>query len=148
MAWRLTLEEINEYKAAFSLFDEDGNGKLDEKELGHLMRSLGQNFSNAELKKILFSINGKEDIILEFHEFLDLMAEHRKEENDKSNLIKAFMYFDRDNTGYISYDEFKHVLTSIAEKLNHEEITKLEGEISNTDGKFQYRDLVKKMFFK
>ena len=148
MAWKLTLEEINEYKAAFHLFDADKNGILDESELCLLMRSQGQNFSNEELKHIVYSMN-KDTIELEFHEFLVLMAENRKTEDDKTKLIKAFKYFDRDNTGFISYDEFKHALTSIAEKLNPEEIEKLEEEIINDDnGKFRYKELVNKMIFK
>ncbi len=148
MAWKLTLEEINEYKAAFNLFDLDRNGKLDETELGLLMRSLGQNFSNAELKQITRDMNN-EIIDLEFHEFLDLMAKYRKENVDKSMLIKAFKYFDRQNTGFIQFQEFKHVLTSIAEKLNHDEIEKIE-EIArpDNDGNFNYKDLVKAMIFK
>jgi len=148
MAWKLTLEEINEYKAAFSLFDLDGNGKLDETELGLLMRSLGQNFSNAELKGITKDMKNKQ-ISLEFHEFLEIMAKYRKENDDKSKLIKAFRYFDRDNTGFIEFQEFRHVLTSIAEKLNHDEIERLE-EIARADGegKFNYKELVKAMIYK
>ena len=52
MAFKLTMDEINEYKAAFSLFDRDSDGKISTEETGILMRSLGQNFSNAELKVI------------------------------------------------------------------------------------------------
>lgn len=148
MAWKLNLEEINEYKAAFTLFDIDQNGTLDEEELGSLMRSLGQNFSNAELKEITRDMSSK-NINLEFHEFLEIMAKYRKENDDKSKLIKAFRYFDRNNTGYIEFQEFKHVLTSIAEKLNHDEIDKLE-EIARADqdGKFNYKELVKNMIYK
>lgn len=148
MAWRFTLEEIQEYKVAFKLFDINENGVLEEKELENCMRSLGQNFSNTELKEILLFQN-KVGLNFEFHEFLDLMAKHRQEEKDKTSIIKSFKYFDRDNTGYIYYEEFKHAITSIAEKLSTEEINKLEEEISyDSDGKFQYKELVKKISFK
>lgn len=142
MAWKLTLEEVNEYKAAFNLFDLDRNGVLDEEELGSLMRCLGQNFSNAELKAISREMK-TEKLTLEFHEFLDLMAKYRKENDDKTKLIKAFKYFDKDNTGFIKFNEFRHVLTSIAEKLNESEINKLE-EIANTheNGNFNYKELI------
>ncbi len=40
---RLTAEEIDEFREAFSLFDKDGNGTISSKELGIAMRSLGQN---------------------------------------------------------------------------------------------------------
>ena len=39
----LTDEQIAEFKEAFSLFDKDGDGTITTKELGTVMRSLGQN---------------------------------------------------------------------------------------------------------
>lgn len=149
MAWKLTLEEINEYKAAFNLFDNDQDGQIELQELGLLMRSLGQNFSNAELIEIITKIGIKESKSIEFHEFLDIMADNRRQQDDQIKLIKAFKYFDRENTGYIHLDEFKHIMTTIAEKLTAEETDKLE-EIAHVDadGKFNYRDLVKSMIFK
>ena len=41
MADQLTEEQIAEFKEAFSLFDEDGDGTITTKELGTVMRSLG-----------------------------------------------------------------------------------------------------------
>ena len=43
MADQLTEEQIAEFKEAFSLFDKDGDGTITTKELGTVMRSLGQN---------------------------------------------------------------------------------------------------------
>ena len=41
---------ISEFKEAFSLFDKDGDGTITTKELGTVMRSLGQNPTEAELQ--------------------------------------------------------------------------------------------------
>ena len=38
---RLTEEQIAEYKEAFSVFDNDGDGTIDTNELGTVMRALG-----------------------------------------------------------------------------------------------------------
>jgi len=143
MAWKLTLEEINEYKAAFNLFDKNQDGQIEPEELGCLMRSLGQNFSNADLKGITKEITNNNSFSVEFHEFLDIMAKNRRQKDDFSKLIQAFKYFDRDNSGFINLNEFRHIITTIAEKLTQDEINKLE-EIAkvDADGKFNYKDLV------
>ena len=48
--FQLTEEQIAEFKEAFSLFDKDGDGTITTKELGTVMRSLGQNPTEAELQ--------------------------------------------------------------------------------------------------
>merc|ERR1712032_88916 len=44
---------IAEFKEAFSLFDKDGDGTITTKELGTVMRSLGQNPTEAELQDMI-----------------------------------------------------------------------------------------------
>jgi len=39
--------QMEEFKEAFSLFDKDGDGHITTKELGTVMRSLGQNPSES-----------------------------------------------------------------------------------------------------
>ena len=51
MVENLTDEKIMEFKAAFELFDKDRNGKITSKELGTVMRGLGQNPTEEELKR-------------------------------------------------------------------------------------------------
>lgn len=56
MADQLTEEQIEEFKEAFSLFDKEGVGSIDAQELGTVMRSLGQNPTEAELEDMLADI--------------------------------------------------------------------------------------------
>lgn len=49
----LTEEEIEDYKEAFNNFDKDGNGNIDEGELGVVMRSLGYSPTNQQLKEMM-----------------------------------------------------------------------------------------------
>lgn len=41
-----------EWKEAFSLFDKKGTGKIDGENLGDLLRALGQNPTQAEVKEL------------------------------------------------------------------------------------------------
>ena len=49
----LTPEQIEEMREAFQLFDNDGDGFITIRELGSVMRSLGRNPSESELRDII-----------------------------------------------------------------------------------------------
>ena len=48
---------FTEFKEAFSLFDKDGDGTITTKELGTVMRSLGQNPTEAELQDMINEVD-------------------------------------------------------------------------------------------
>jgi len=58
--WSLNAVFVNfltEFKEAFSLFDKDGDGTITTKELGTVMRSLGQNPTEAELQDMINEVD-------------------------------------------------------------------------------------------
>lgn len=46
-----------EFREAFSLFDKDGDGTITTKELGTVMRSLGQNPTETELQDMINEVD-------------------------------------------------------------------------------------------
>merc|ERR1712156_1335923 len=74
MADQLTEEQIAEFKEAFSLFDKDGDGTITTKELGTVMRSLGQNPTEAELQDMINEVDADGNGTIDFPEFLTMMA--------------------------------------------------------------------------
>jgi len=74
MADSLSEEQIAEFKEAFSLFDRDGDGKITSKELGTVMRSLGQNPTEAELQDMINEVDTDGNGTIDFPEFLTMMA--------------------------------------------------------------------------
>ena len=77
MAADLTDEQIAEFKEAFALFDKDGDGTITTKELGTVMRSLGQNPTEAELQDMINEVDADGNGTIDFPEFLNLMARTR-----------------------------------------------------------------------
>jgi len=54
---------VAEFKEAFSLFDKDGDGTITTKELGTVMRSLGQNPTEAELQDMINEVDADGELI-------------------------------------------------------------------------------------
>lgn len=115
MADQLTEEQIAEFKEAFSLFDKDGDGTITTKELGTVMRSLGQNPTEAELQDMINEVDADGNGTIDFPEFLSLMARKMKDTDTEEELIEAFKVFDRDGNGFISAAELRHVMTNLGE---------------------------------
>ncbi|XP_023235437.1 calmodulin-like [Centruroides sculpturatus] len=140
---QLTEEQISEFREAFSLFDKEGNGTITGKELGTLMRSLGQNPTEAQLKAMIQDLQNSGRDQIDFPLFLELMAKQMREAISEQEIRDAFKIFDRDNTGYIIVAELRHVLTNLGEKLTDEEMDELlrEVEIDN-EGRIKYQEFV------
>jgi len=137
---QLTEEQIAEFKEAFSLFDKDGDGTITTKELGTVMRSLGQNPTEAELQDMINEVDADGNGTIDFPEFLTLMARKMKDTDSEEEILEAFkvslcktrlfswvwmivQVFDKDGNGFISAAELRHVMTNLGEKLTDEEVS-------------------------
>ena len=70
----LSEEQVAEFKEAFSLFDKDGDGGINPKELGQVMASLGDdNATEAELQAMIDQVDADGHNI-DFPAFCSLMA--------------------------------------------------------------------------
>ena len=89
----LTDEQIAEFKEAFQIFDKEGDGSITTKELGTVMRSLGQNPSDDEIRQMIIDVDEDNSETIDFKEFLGLMAKKMKENDSEDELIEAFKMF-------------------------------------------------------
>ena len=96
MADQLTEEQIAEFKEAFSLFDKDGDGTITTKELGTVMRSLGQNPTEAELQDMINEVDADGNGTIDFPEFLTMMARQMNSDECEEEIREAFRVFDKD----------------------------------------------------
>merc|ERR1712183_240382 len=139
-------EKIAQFKEAFALFDADGNGAITTEELGTVLRSLGQDPTEAELKDMIGEVDEDKSGKIEFPEFLVMMARKAKAVDTSEELAEAFKIFDKDGSGFIDAKELKNVMEGLGEDLTDEEIDEMVKEADlNGDGKISYDEFVKMM---
>jgi Ca2+-binding EF-hand superfamily protein len=68
-----TLDPEQELRDAFAVFDTDGSGAIDRKELKRLMKKLGQALSEAEIDAMMNEVDENGDGEISFEEFKALM---------------------------------------------------------------------------
>ena len=113
---QLTEEQITEFREAFLLFDsKDGDGTIATKDLGTVMRCLGQNPTESELKDMVNEVDPDDTGKLDFPTFLSLMASKVNEEDTEQELLEAFRVFDRDGTGFIDAAELRKIMKRLGE---------------------------------
>ena len=118
----LTEEQKQEIREAFDLFDTDGSGTIDAKELKVAMRALGFEPKKEEIKKMISEVDKDSNGKLSLDNFLQLMGGKMSEKDTKEEILKAFKLFDDDDSGKITFTNLKRVAAELGENLTDEEL--------------------------
>ncbi|KAM8965423.1 centrin-2 isoform X2 [Antechinus flavipes] len=129
----LTEEQKQEIREAFDLFDTDGTGTIDVKELKVAMRALGFEPKKEEIKKMISDIDKEGTGKISFNDFLAVMTQKMAEKDTREEILKAFRLFDDDETGKISFKNLKRVARELGENLTDEELQEMIDE-ADRDG--------------
>ena len=121
----LSEEEIEEIREAFNLFDTDGSGTIDPKELKAAMQSLGFEAKNATIYQMISDIDQDGSGSIEFDEFLDMMTAKMSDKDTKEDIMKVFNLFDDDGTGKISLRNLKRVAKELGETMTEAELVEM-----------------------
>merc|ERR1739838_1123706 len=117
----LTEEQKQEIKEAFDLFDTDGSGSIDSKELKVAMRALGFEPKKEEIQKMISDVDDDGSGTIEYEEFLKMMTHKILNRDPKDEILKAFRLFDdelqemideadRDGDGEVNEEEFLRIM--------------------------------------
>mmetsp|Transcript_17000 Transcript_17000/g.23650 ORF Transcript_17000/g.23650 Transcript_17000/m.23650 type:complete len:117 (-) Transcript_17000:116-466(-) len=66
--------------------------------------------------------------------------------SEKDDLIEAFYHFDRDNDGYLTIDELRHIVTNVGNPMAPQDIEAFLAEADNGNGLIDYRGFVERIF--
>ncbi|CAD8143331.1 unnamed protein product [Paramecium pentaurelia] len=144
MDQQLTEDQIANYKEAFSLFDKDGDNKIKVDDLGLLIRSLNQNPTETEISEMKNDVDPDSTGMVDFPEFLSLMARKHRDVDPEEELMDAFRILDKSNKGTINANELRHMVKSMGERLTEEEANQLIKEANpDKDLEIRYEDFVK-----
>merc|ERR1712070_699791 len=125
-----------EIKEAFDLFDTDGTGTIEAKELKVALRALGFEPKKEELKKLVSDLDRSSSShgqgMLDFNEFLEIMTAKMSEKDSKEQTLKAFQLF-KGPSGKISFDDLKAVAKELGEMMSDEELQEMIREADKDD---------------
>ncbi len=131
--FELTEEQKQEIREAFDLFDTDGSGTIDQKELKVAMRALGFEPKKEEIKKMIKDIDTDGSGTIDFQEFLEMMTAKMSQKDSREEILKAFRLFDEDETGKITFANLKRVAKELGENMTDEELMEMIDE-ADRDG--------------
>mmetsp|Transcript_4974 Transcript_4974/g.14737 ORF Transcript_4974/g.14737 Transcript_4974/m.14737 type:complete len:190 (-) Transcript_4974:107-676(-) len=129
----LSEEEIEEIREAFNLFDTEGKGIIDIKELKAAFRALGFQVKKAEIRRMMQDVDKESSATVPFDDFVEMATPKMQSRDTREEIMKVFALFDDDQTGAISFRNLKRVANELGESLTDEELQEMIDE-ADRDG--------------
>lgn len=131
-----------EFKDAFSLFDQVGDGKVEKAQVPNILRSVGLNPTKHDVERVMETLKSRKDKRIEFEVFLSVYVSlAKKQTGSPEEFIQALRNFDRDLNGKISAAELRRMLTALGDRLTEEQANAIVG-LYEKKGYVDYEKLV------
>ncbi|KAJ7944420.1 centrin2 [Quillaja saponaria] len=142
----LTQQKRQEIKEAFELFDTDGSGTIDAKELNVAMRALGFEMTEEQINQMIADVDKDGSGAIDFDEFAYMMTAKIGERDTKEELMKAFNIIDQDKNGKISVTDIKLIAKELGENFTDRDIQDMVDEADrDRDGEVNAEEFIRMM---
>ncbi|XP_051912551.1 caltractin ICL1b-like [Hippocampus zosterae] len=121
---RLTPQEVDELKATFDLFDEDGSGTIDPVEIQKILADLGLDRRNPIVFQMITDLQ-ETNRQLNFEDFMNIICERLGDTKTRYGLQKLYNLYDTDQSGLIDFDKIRAVAKELGETMNDDEIREM-----------------------
>jgi centrin-1 len=138
--FRLSKDQTKDLESSFNIFDKDGTGNIDTKDLKVILRALGFEPQEDEIKRLLSKINRSDEEeennnkpystnTIDFNEFLKIM-ESKLSESEEIKDLKVGFYNFVDNTlpekdSFITLESLQKIADDLKEEVSIEELKEM-----------------------
>ncbi|VVB09962.1 unnamed protein product [Arabis nemorensis] len=142
----LTKQKRREIEDIFNLFDIDGSGTIDARELHVAMRILGFEMNDEQINELMAEVDKDQSGAIDFDEFVYMMTTKFGERDSIEELSKAFKIIDHDNNGKISHHDIKQIAKELGENFTDNDIEEMIEEADrDKDGEVNLEEFMKMM---
>ncbi|KAH7550368.1 hypothetical protein JRO89_XS13G0179300 [Xanthoceras sorbifolium] len=145
IAEHLSVAEVEIIRDMFTLMDTDNDGKVTYEELKAGLRKVGSQLAEPEMKMLMEVADVDGNGVLDYGEFVAVTIHLQKMENDE-HFRRAFMFFDKDGSGYIELDELREALADESGETDVDVLNDIMREVdTDKDGCISYEEFVAMM---
>lgn len=127
--------QIQEFKEAFNMIDQNRDGFIDKEDLHDMLASLGKDPTDEYLDDMMKEAPGP----INFTMFLTLFGEKLNGTDPEDVIRNAFGCFDTDQTGFIKEDYLRELLMTMGDRFTETECDEMfHGAPVDSKGNFNY----------
>ncbi|KAH7698310.1 hypothetical protein AAVH_34601 [Aphelenchoides avenae] len=137
-------DQLADCREIFCYFDSKGDEKINVGQVGDVLRALGQNPTESEIRKCCESWTDPEARIT-FEEFVPIYqtVSKNRQNHTLEEFVEGLSHFDKEGNGTINVAELRHLLTTLGERLTDEEVDQLLSGHEDSLGYVNISDFVR-----
>ncbi|CAN6317209.1 unnamed protein product [Urochloa humidicola] len=145
IAEHLSVEEVEVIRDMFALMDVDGDGRVTLQELKAGLKKVGSKLAEPEMELLMEAADVNGNGYLDYGEFVAITIHLQRLSND-AHLRTAFLFFDKDSSGYIERAELADALADESGHTDEAALNNVLREVdTDKDGRISFDEFVAMM---